>query len=98
MKFIFDEDGIGESPIDYFHLCWYDTENNNRCFDEDFISKDKFGTHVIEQLDCDKNENDSDRTRLFGWTKDKEVYELRLHKLTPEQWDKAWEFYSGRDK
>ena len=93
MKYIFKNGSeIRESPIDYYQLCWYDMNKNGDCYDEDFISKREFGNYVIEYLDCDKNENDSDRTRLFVWTKDKEVYELRLHKLLPEEWEQCCHF------
>ena len=87
---------IGESPVDYYQLCWYDMEKDGDCYDEDFISPKAFGNYTIESLDCDLNKDDIDRTRLFVWTKDKDVYELRLHKLSPEQWEQCSSFGGGR--
>jgi len=97
MKHIFKNNSpIGESPIDHYQLCWYDMEKDGICHDEDFISPHEFGNYVIKYLDCDQNKNDIERTRLFVWTKDKEAYELRLHKISPEEWEKCSSFHGGR--
>ena len=102
LKYIFDKNDPnyprGKFPIDHFQLCWYDMEKNQKCFDEDIIKPNEFKVNFYTYIDTDENEGDSDRSRVFVHHVNGDIYELRLHKLTKEQWSKCKKFYGGRDK
>lgn len=102
MKYIFKQNSKseyqrGELPIENIHVCWYDMEEGNKCFDENWINPELFTSHILTYLDTEENEGDIDRSRIFIHHKNGDIYELRLHKLTKEQWAECSNFYGGKD-
>lgn len=89
---------MGKFPIDSIQLCWYDMNDENQgCYDEDTIIPDLFKGNCLTYIDTEENEGDSDRSRVFVHHINGDVYELRLHKLTKEQWSECSTFYGGKD-
>ena len=98
MKYIYKKNQIiGENPIQSFQLCWYDMAKHKECIDENFIDPTHFNYTDVAYIDCDQNEGDIIRTRLFVHTKDNQTYELCLHKIPKDKFLEYSSFFSGRD-
>ena len=80
MKFIFNENSdIGIYPIKYFHIVWYDKDNE--CFDEDFIEPEKFNHGELTYAFVDDERNsDEEYSRVFAVTIDGKEYELKFER------------------
>ena len=97
MKYIFKEGKVqGEYPIDYFRICWYDMEENESCYDETWVNPENFSSKYFTYIDTEEDEDCIDRSRIFAHHKNGDIYELRLHKLTKEQWQECSKFNGGR--
>jgi len=102
VKYIFKEKDdsptqIGEMPIDYFQLCWYDMSKDQSCYDEDYITPRQFNIKLLTYIDTEEDKNDLDRTRLFLHHKDGDIYELCLHKIDKDKWSECSYFYGQKD-
>ena len=95
----------GKLRIKRLQVCWYDMENDGRCFDESFIENDgdekdllnKLGlwtTYVDMNDESDKNKKD--RSRVFVHMDNGEVYELVMNKLSSEQFSECNKFSGGK--
>ena len=56
MKYIFNKNNSseyqrGEFPIEIIHLCWYDMDNNNECYDEAWVDPKNFRANYLTYLE-----------------------------------------------
>ena len=88
MWFKFEKDNPkGMLRIKHVHVAWYDMERNGDCFDEIFV------------FPSPEDENGkSDRSRVFVHFDNDEVYELKLEKISKEQFEKCNNFYLSEEK
>lgn len=86
MWYRFEKDNpIGICRVKNCQVAWYDMEHNGDCFDEEFVSPDKIGS-IIPFVETIEDENNSDRTRVFVHFDNGETYELKLEKVSAEQY------------
>ena len=67
-------------------------EQNGDCFDEDFVEHDGID-RVIPYVETIKDENKTDRSRVFVHIDNGDVYELKMEKLSKEEFEKCNNFY-----
>lgn len=82
---------IGIPRIKHYQISWYDMKRNGSCFDEDFVSPDGI-SRVITYVETIEDEKNLDRSRVFAHFDNGDVYELKLQKLSPEEWAAASKF------
>lgn len=70
--------------IENYQVAWYDMERKGSCFDESFYEPSKIN-EVITFVETIEHINHCDRTRVFVNFDNGDVYELKLHKLTPDE-------------
>lgn len=78
--------------VKQFQIAWYDMERNGSCFDEDFVVTDKID-RVIPHVGTVEDENHRDRSRVFVHMDNGDVYELKMKKLSKEEFGKCNNFY-----
>lgn len=88
MKFIFNEDSdIGIYPIKYFHIAWYDKDDE--CFDEEFIDPEKFSSKDLTYVFTDDEKTSNEEySRVFAVTIDDRKYELKFERRNRNGMDK----------
>lgn len=84
----------GICRVKHFQIAWYDMKRSGRCFDEDFVAPDKID-RVIPYVETVEDESKMDRSRVFVHMDNGDVYELKMEKLSKEQFDKCSNFYVG---
>ena len=84
----------GICRVKHFQIAWYDMEQNGDCFDEDFVEHDGID-RVIPYVETIEDENKTDRSRVFVHMDNGDVYELKMEKLSKEQFDKCNNFYGN---
>lgn len=102
--------GKGESKgklrIKHVQVAWYDMERNGDCFDENFIfpsPEDESKTlanigMILPYVETEEDDSKSDRSRVFVHFDNGDVYELKLEKISKEQFEKCNNFYLGEEK
>lgn len=96
----------GKLRIKHVHVAWYDMERNGDCFDENFVfpspeNESKTLANIGMILPCVETKEDngkSDRSRVFVHFDNDDVYELKLEKISKEQFEKLNNFYLGEEK
>ena len=85
MWYRFEEgEPFGIPRIKEYQVAWYDMEHNGSCFDESFYKPYQINT-VITYVETIEDINNCNRTRVFVNFDNGDVYELKLHKLTPDE-------------
>lgn len=92
----------GKLRVKRVQVAWYDMEQNGDCFDEDFVlpkdneikTLESIGT-ILPYVETVEDENKIDRSRVFVHMDNGDVYELKMEKLTKEQFDKCNNFYGN---
>ena len=75
-------------------------EQNGDCFDEDFVlpkdneikTLESIGT-ILPYIETVEDENKTDRSRVFVHMDNGDVYELKMEKLSKEEFDRCSNFY-----
>ena len=86
----------GIPRVKQYQVCWYDMDTGGGCFDESFYSLNEID-NVITRVETIEDENHISRTRVFVHMDDGDIYELKMHKLSKEQWHKCNKFYGGKE-
>lgn len=95
----------GTLRVKYVQVAWYDMERNGECFDEDFIfpsAEDESITlknigMILSYVETVEDMDKSDRSRVFVHFDNGNVYELKMDKLSKEQFDKCSNFNYEKD-
>lgn len=75
-------------------------KQNGDCFDEDFVlpkdneikTLESIGT-ILPYVETVEDENKTDRSRVFVHMDNGDVYELKMEKLSKEEFDRCSNFY-----
>lgn len=86
----------GICRVRYFHIAWYNMERNGSCFDEDIVSPDGI-ERVIPYVETIEDEKNTDRSRVFVRMDNGDVYELKMQKLSEEEFAKCNNFYNEKE-
>ena len=92
----------GKLRVKRVQVAWYNMEQNGDCFDEDFVlpkdtdikTLESIGT-ILPYVETVEDENKTDRSRVFVHMDNGDVYELKMEKLSKEQFDKCNNFYGN---
>jgi len=107
MWFKFEKDNPkGKLRIKHVQVAWYDMKQNGDCFDESFVypsPEDESKTlanvgMVLPYVETEEDNGKSDRSRVFVHFDNDDVYELKLEKISKEQFEKCNNFYLGEEK
>lgn len=90
----------GKLRVKRVQVAWYDMEQNGNCFDEDFVlpkdneikTLESIGT-ILPYVETVEDENKTDRSRVFVHMDNGDVYELKMEKLSKEEFDRCSNFY-----
>lgn len=90
----------GKLRVKRVQVVWYDMEQNGDCFDEDFVLQkdneiktlESIGT-ILPYVETVEDENKTDRSRVFVHMDNGDVYELKIEKLSKEEFDRCSNFY-----
>lgn len=90
----------GKLRVKRVQVAWYDMEQNGDCFDEDFVlpkdneikTLESIGT-ILPYVETVEDENKTDRSRVFVHMDNGDVYELKMEKLSKEEFDRCSNFY-----
>ena len=86
---------FGIPRLDHFQVAWYDMERDGKCFDESFYDENEVD-HVIPYVETIEDINNADRSRVFVHFDNGDIYELKMEKLTKEQYNECNDFYGGK--
>lgn len=106
MWFKFEKDNPkGKLRIKHVQVAWYDMERNGDCFDENFVfpsleneskTLEDIGM-ILPYIETEEDEGKSDRSRVFVHFDNDDVYELKLEKISKEQFEKYNNFYFEKE-
>lgn len=90
----------GKLRVKRVQVAWYDMKQNGDCFDEDFVlpkdneikTLESIGT-ILPYVETVEDENKTDRSRVFVHMDNGDVYELKMEKLSKEEFDRCSNFY-----
>ena len=95
MWFRFTNDfGLGIPRIKQYQVCFYDMDAGGGCFDEAFFPPEDIGG-VITFVETVEDVGRCDRIRVFAHFDDGDVYEIKLNKLSKEEYRMANKFDGG---
>lgn len=81
---------IGIPRIKQYQVAWYDMTNEGKCFDETFFKPDEIGK-IVPYVETVEDEGRDDRSRVFVYFDDGDMYELKLEKISEDR--KRGSFY-----
>ena len=90
--------------IKRLQVAWYDMENDGSCFDESWIENKEDNDKIYEKMGLyltyvDMNEEADkqkrDRSRVFVHMDNGDVYELKMKKLSKEEFAKCNNFFGS---
>lgn len=92
----------GKLRVKQVQIAWYDMEQNGDCFDEDFVlpkdndikTLESIGT-ILPYVETIEDGNKIDRSRVFVYMDNGDVYELKMEKLSKEEIEKCNNFYGN---
>lgn len=89
-----DDESPGICRVSNIQLCWYDMTMGGRCFDESFFKSEE-AEKVLPYAETVEDIGSEERARIFVNFDNGDVYELKLHKMSPEQIKAACYFKGG---
>lgn len=83
---------IGVPRIKEYQVAFYDMTVDGSCFDESFFPPNEID-RVIPFVETDEDVANDDRTRVFVYFDDGEMYELKLERISKERKHRCNKFY-----
>lgn len=88
------EEGKPVCRVKQFQIAWYDMVRRGDCFDEDFVPSDGID-RVIPFVETVEDEARRDRSKVFVYMDNGDVYELKMEKVSKEELEKCNNFYGN---
>lgn len=79
-----DDNSVGIPRIKEYQVAFYDMTMNGSCFDESFFPPDEI-ERVMPFVETIEDIGNDDRTRVFVYFDDGEMYELKLERISKER-------------
>ena len=90
--------------LKHMQVCCYDMRRNGDCFDETFIYQSPEGIYEtfkdlgmnLTYVETEESNEHLDRFRVFVCFDNDDIYELKMEKLSKEQFSQCNNFFGGR--